>query len=61
MNWRRPEGDWKQLIGNLRRRWDQLIDGQIDLWAGKRDRARLVARRHAGTEKPNDANPGDQS
>ena len=61
MKWPRTEGDWKQLTGNLKRRWEQLIESKIDLWAGKRDRARLVARRHAGTEKPNHANQGDQS
>jgi uncharacterized protein YjbJ (UPF0337 family) len=61
MKWRRTEGDWNQLTGNLKRQWEQLVESKIDLWAGKRDRARLVARRHAGTEEPNDANQGGQS
>jgi uncharacterized protein YjbJ (UPF0337 family) len=61
MNRGRTEDNWKQLTGDLKRRWVRLIDGQIDLWAGKRDQAKPVARRHASTEKLNDANRGDQS
>ena len=25
MNWGRTEGNWKQLTGNLKRRWDRMI------------------------------------
>ena len=61
MNRGRTEDNWKQLTGNLKRRWDRLIDGQIDLWSGKRDHAKPVARRQASTEKLNHTNQGDQS
>lgn len=69
MNWGRTEGNWKQLTGDLKRRWDRLIDGQVDLWAGKRNHAKpvarrqasAVARRQASAEKLNDTNRGNQS
>jgi uncharacterized protein YjbJ (UPF0337 family) len=35
MNWDR---NWKQLTGNVKRQFGKLIDGQLDLWEGKRDR-----------------------
>jgi hypothetical protein len=35
MNWDR---NWKQLTGNVQRQFGKLIDGQLDLWEGKRDR-----------------------
>jgi uncharacterized protein YjbJ (UPF0337 family) len=33
MNWDR---NWKQLTGNVKRQFGKLIDGQLDLWEGKR-------------------------
>jgi uncharacterized protein YjbJ (UPF0337 family) len=43
MNSNRTEGNWKQLADNVKRRLGKLIDGQVDLWSGKRDRAKRVA------------------
>jgi hypothetical protein len=43
----RIEGKWKQFTGDAKRRWDNLFDGQIELWAGKRDRPKPVARTYA--------------
>jgi uncharacterized protein YjbJ (UPF0337 family) len=42
MNSNRTDGNWKQLAGNVKRRLDKLIDRQVDLWSGKRDRAQRV-------------------
>jgi uncharacterized protein YjbJ (UPF0337 family) len=47
MNLDHTEGNWKQLAGNIKRRLDKLIDGQLDLWVGKRDHPKPVARRQA--------------
>lgn len=55
MNWDRVEGSRRQLAGSVKRRWDKLIDGQLDLWAGKRDHPKPVARRQGrqqGIEPP---------
>jgi osmotically-inducible protein OsmY len=30
--------NWEQLAGNVKRRWGTLIERQLDLWEGKRDR-----------------------
>jgi osmotically-inducible protein OsmY len=30
--------NWEQLTGNVKRRWGTLIERQLDLWEGKRDR-----------------------
>lgn len=47
MNWDRISGNWKELTGDAKRRWGKLIDGQLDLWAGKRDHPKQVAGRQA--------------
>lgn len=43
MDSNRTEGNWKQLAGKVKRRLDKLVDQQVDLWSGKRDRAKRVA------------------
>ena len=43
MNLNRIEGNWKQLAGNVKRRLDRLIDRQVELWSGKRERAKRAA------------------
>jgi len=42
MNWDSMEGDWKQIKGNLKARWDKLTDDDLEEIAG--DRARFVGR-----------------
>jgi uncharacterized protein YjbJ (UPF0337 family) len=37
MNWDRIEGDWKQIKGNVKEKWGQLTDDDLDIVAGKRD------------------------
>jgi len=43
MNSNRIEANWKELAGNVKRRMDKLIDRQLELWSGKRERAKRVA------------------
>ena len=38
MNEDRMEGKWKQLRGDVRQKWGELTDDEIDAIAGKRDR-----------------------
>jgi uncharacterized protein YjbJ (UPF0337 family) len=53
MKWDRIEGDWTELAGNVKRRWSGLVDEQLSLWTGKRDRPKPVAHRQAPSEPPN--------
>lgn len=46
MNWN-PQVDWKQLAAGVKRRWGRLVDDQLDLWSGKRDRSKQAADRQA--------------
>jgi uncharacterized protein YjbJ (UPF0337 family) len=55
MNSNRTEGNWKQLAETIKRRLDKLADQQVDLWSGRRDRAKRVAdtpARQQGIEPP---------
>lgn len=36
--WDRIEGKWKQLRGDIRTKWGELTDDEIDVIAGKRDK-----------------------
>lgn len=51
MNWNPAEASLKQLTASLRRRWDKLIDGQLHLWEGKRDRPKQVAGTQAARQE----------
>jgi uncharacterized protein YjbJ (UPF0337 family) len=56
MNSSRTDGSWKQLADSVRRRLGKLVDEQVDLWSGKRDRAKRVAEaqaRQQQSEPPN--------
>jgi uncharacterized protein YjbJ (UPF0337 family) len=43
MNSNRTAGNWEQLAHKVKRRLDKMVDEQLDLWSGKRDRMRPVA------------------
>jgi uncharacterized protein YjbJ (UPF0337 family) len=43
MNSNRSEGSWKQIADNVKRRLGKVVDRQVDLWSGKRDRAKRAA------------------
>jgi uncharacterized protein YjbJ (UPF0337 family) len=42
MNWNLIEGKWKQMKGQLREKWGNLTDDDLEMIAGKRDQ--LVGR-----------------
>jgi uncharacterized protein YjbJ (UPF0337 family) len=37
MNWDQIEGKWKQIKGQLREKWGNLTDDDLEMIAGKRD------------------------
>ena len=37
MNWDQVAGRWKQFKGNVRERWGELTDNELDIVAGRRD------------------------
>jgi uncharacterized protein YjbJ (UPF0337 family) len=49
----RTEGDWKQITGNIKRRFGRLVETQLDLWSGKREPAK-----RAGDERVREREPG---
>jgi uncharacterized protein YjbJ (UPF0337 family) len=42
MNPNRTEGNWKQFAGDVKQRVGKMLDKQLDLWSGKRERAKQV-------------------
>ena len=43
MNSNPTEGSWKQFADNVKRRLGKMVDEQLGLWSGKRERAKQVA------------------
>jgi uncharacterized protein YjbJ (UPF0337 family) len=43
MNSNPTEGSWKQLADNVKRRLGKMVEQQLDLWSGKRERAKRAA------------------
>jgi uncharacterized protein YjbJ (UPF0337 family) len=37
MDWNRIEGNWKQVKGKVKEKWDKLIDDELDKMNGRRD------------------------
>ena len=54
MNWDHLEGHWKQLQGQAREHWGLLTEDELELRAGRRDRA-------AGTLQLQRADAKDQA
>ena len=52
MNPNRTEGNWKQFAGDVKQRLGRMLDKQLDLWSGKRERAK-----HAAVEQPRQQQP----
>jgi uncharacterized protein YjbJ (UPF0337 family) len=45
------EGKWKQLRGEIRQRWGELTDDEVDQIAGKRDKlAGILQERYGYTQ-----------
>ncbi|MEX1311328.1 MAG: CsbD family protein [Candidatus Sulfomarinibacteraceae bacterium] len=38
MNWDKVEGNWKQLKGEVRKRWGKLTDDDLDVIEGSREK-----------------------
>lgn len=38
MNWDQIEGNWKQLKGKVKEKWNQLTDDDIEALEGKKER-----------------------
>jgi len=38
MNWNQIEGKWKEVKGAVKEKWGKLIDDDLDVIAGKRDK-----------------------
>jgi uncharacterized protein YjbJ (UPF0337 family) len=38
MNWDRIEGNWKQLKGTIKEKWNKITDDDFDVIAGKREK-----------------------
>jgi uncharacterized protein YjbJ (UPF0337 family) len=38
MNWDQIEGKWKQFRGQVKEKWGQLTDDELDVIAGNRDK-----------------------
>jgi len=43
MNPNRTEGKWKQFAGDVKQRLGKMLDKQLDLWSGKRERGKQAA------------------
>ena len=37
MTWDEMEGKWRQLSGRIRKKWGQLTEDDLDVFAGNRD------------------------
>jgi uncharacterized protein YjbJ (UPF0337 family) len=51
MNWDQIKGDWKQLSGKLKEKWDRLTDDDLTTIAGKRVQLIGVLQERYGYEK----------
>ena len=38
MNWDQIEGNWKQFKGEMKERWEKLMDDDLDVVGGKDDK-----------------------
>jgi len=38
MNWDQIEGNWKEIKGDIQRRWGKLTDSDLDVIEGSRER-----------------------
>lgn len=51
MNWDQIEGKWKELKGDLRRKWGKLTDSDFEQIAGNKDRLSGRLQQHYGYTK----------
>jgi len=52
MNPNRTEGNWKQFAGDVKQRLSKMLDKQLVLWSGKRERAKQAAVEQPRQQQP---------
>ena len=51
MDWNRVEGNWKQLKGQIKKKWGNLTDNDLDRVAGQCDQLEGVIQERYGIAK----------
>ncbi|MGB8565354.1 MAG: CsbD family protein [Pseudolabrys sp.] len=51
MDWNRVEGNWKQFKGQIKEKWGNLTDDDLDGVAGQRDQLEGVIQERYGIAK----------
>ncbi|WP_084143526.1 CsbD family protein [Methylocapsa acidiphila] len=51
MDWNRIEGNWKQIKGQLKQKWADLTDDDLDKIAGKREQLEGTLQERYGIAK----------
>ncbi|MGA7026120.1 MAG: CsbD family protein [Pseudolabrys sp.] len=51
MDWNRVEGNWKQFKGQIKEKWGNLTDDDLDRVAGQRDQLEGVIQERYGIAK----------
>ena len=51
MNWDTIKGQWKQMKGDVKKRWGKLTDDDLDVAAGERDKLVGAIQKRYGIEK----------
>jgi uncharacterized protein YjbJ (UPF0337 family) len=51
MNWDTIKGQWKQMKGDVRKRWGKLTDDDLDVAAGDRDKLEGAIQKRYGMQK----------
>ncbi len=52
MNWDQIQGNWKQFTGNVREKWGDLTDDEVQSAAGDRERLEgLIQERYGKTKE----------
>ena len=51
MNWDQIQGNWKQFSGNVRERWGELTDDEVQAAAGDREQIEGLIQERYGKSK----------
>lgn len=51
MNWDTVKGQWKQMKGELRKKWGKLTDDDLDTAAGDREKLEGAIQKRYGMER----------
>ena len=59
MDWNRVEGNWKQFKGQIKEKWGNLTDDDLDRVAGQRDQLEgVIQERYGRTKSERTLTPG---